>query len=80
VSAATEPLQDGESQQLIVLAEHLRNLGRELSDIAHKGNTVGITDADLARAEEIESGLELAVLNIPARMAPYLSYALALAE
>jgi len=77
---ATEPLRDGESQQLIDLAEVLRGLGRELSDIAHKGNTMGVNDAEIARAAELETSLETAVLNIPARLAPYLSYALALAE
>lgn len=77
---ATEPLQDGESQKLIEMAEMLREMGTELSNIAHRANVHGATDHDLERAAELERNLEMAVLNIPARLAPYLSYALALAE
>jgi len=65
---------------MIELAEVLRSLGRELSDIAHTANLGAATPADIRRAEELERSLETAVLNIPARLAPYLSYALALAE
>lgn len=77
---ATEPLRDGESQQMIELAEILREMGQELGAIAHRANLYGATDADITRAAELEHNLETAVLNIPARLAPYLSYALALAE
>lgn len=65
---------------MIEMAEMLRNMGRELSDIAHYANQGHATDKDIARAAELEANLEMAVLNIPARLAPYLSYALALAD
>lgn len=65
---------------MIELAEMLRGMGQELSDIAHAANQGSATPADIERATELEENLEMAVLNIPARLAPYLSYALALAD
>lgn len=65
---------------MIELAEMLRTIGQELSNIAHLANQGQATPVDIERATELEENLEMAVLNVPARLAPYLSYALALAE